>query len=413
MNKRKYYYITDPFYSTVKDSQVTNWLEVLKTKGYNFDLIIITPILYVLKKNKFRKQKINQIKKILNCRIYQIPILKSKDITGFSDFIKTLILILIFVKSLLFRKKIIIQTRSLQNVYTLGFLKKTFKIKLIFDYRGAASEEFINSNGYKNIQDVDDYHIKKEYYKSLKKQKLFWKNADAICAVSDKLANYINNKSNRNYTGKISVIPGAADKEHFFFDLKLRNKIRKELHISEDTDCYVYTGKLGFQWHMKDFIFETMSEITNRNETSLFLCITPEVEIAENLTKKYNFNLNRILIKPAQYSEINEYLNAADFGILFRADITTNNVASPTKFPEYILAGLPVIISEGIGDYSDYVTKKNFGLTIHNKDTELYTKILELKRVNYNLRKEISVAAQMNYSKQANIEKLITIYKSL
>ena len=57
-------------------------------------------------------------------------------------------------------------------------------------------------------------------------------------------------------------------------------------------------------------------------------------------------------------------LSAADFGLLLRENNIVNNVASPTKFAEYLMAGLPVIISNGIGDFSYFVRFKNVGICI-------------------------------------------------
>jgi hypothetical protein len=44
-----------------------------------------------------------------------------------------------------------------------------------------------------------------------------------------------------------------------------------------------------------------------------------------------------------------------------------NNVASPTKFAEYMLAGLPTIISPGVGDYTEFVTEKKLGFVVDVK----------------------------------------------
>jgi hypothetical protein len=48
--------------------------------------------------------------------------------------------------------------------------------------------------------------------------------------------------------------------------------------------------------------------------------------------------------------EINGFLNAADAGFLLRAHNAINRAAFPTKFAEYCLAGLPVIIDDAVPD---------------------------------------------------------------
>ncbi|MDQ3047941.1 MAG: hypothetical protein M3R27_10365 [Bacteroidota bacterium] len=54
-------------------------------------------------------------------------------------------------------------------------------------------------------------------------------------------------------------------------------------------------------------------------------------------------------------SEVPLYLAIADYGLLIREQSVTNEVASPTKFAEYLSAGLKVIISNGIGDFPEFV----------------------------------------------------------
>ena len=41
-----------------------------------------------------------------------------------------------------------------------------------------------------------------------------------------------------------------------------------------------------------------------------------------------------------------------------------NLVSSPTKFGEYLAAGVPVILTEGIGDYSEMAETMHVGITL-------------------------------------------------
>lgn len=54
-------------------------------------------------------------------------------------------------------------------------------------------------------------------------------------------------------------------------------------------------------------------------------------------------------------------LSACDYGLLIRDKNTTNKVSSPVKFAEYLSCGLPVLISEEIGDFSDFVRTNRCG----------------------------------------------------
>jgi hypothetical protein len=55
-------------------------------------------------------------------------------------------------------------------------------------------------------------------------------------------------------------------------------------------------------------------------------------------------------------------MEVADYGLLVRERSTTNRVAAPTKFAEYLAAGLRVLISPEVGDYSELVQVHDLGI---------------------------------------------------
>ena len=66
-------------------------------------------------------------------------------------------------------------------------------------------------------------------------------------------------------------------------------------------------------------------------------------------------------------ADVFNYLSLADYGILLREDTWTNRVASPVKFAEYLNAGLDVIISDNVGDFSKMVVDMNCGFIYNSK----------------------------------------------
>ena len=57
-----------------------------------------------------------------------------------------------------------------------------------------------------------------------------------------------------------------------------------------------------------------------------------------------------IRLRSGRIAEFNDFLNAADFGFILRERNKINRVACPTKFAEYCLTGLPVIIGDAVPD---------------------------------------------------------------
>jgi len=53
-------------------------------------------------------------------------------------------------------------------------------------------------------------------------------------------------------------------------------------------------------------------------------------------------------------------------GISFRKPTFSQIAASPTKIPEYLMAGIPVITNAGIGDTDDLISANNVGVVLTN-----------------------------------------------
>jgi glycosyltransferase involved in cell wall biosynthesis len=61
-------------------------------------------------------------------------------------------------------------------------------------------------------------------------------------------------------------------------------------------------------------------------------------------------------------------MHASDVGLitmgLFADPCVANRVCSPVKISEYLVSGLPVIMSSGLGDFSDEVIRHKLGVVL-------------------------------------------------
>lgn len=104
-------------------------------------------------------------------------------------------------------------------------------------------------------------------------------------------------------------------------------------------------------------------------------------------------------------------------GLLLREKSLVNEVASPTKFAEYMLCGLPCILTEGIGDYSRLAREHDIGTVINdlNKLHQYTYQILKFfKTKNDDMtRQGIAQIALGLFAREVRIKDYITIYNSL
>ncbi|MCB0764795.1 MAG: hypothetical protein R2815_00530 [Flavobacteriales bacterium] len=96
------------------------------------------------------------------------------------------------------------------------------------------------------------------------------------------------------------------------------------------------------------------------------------------------------------HAQVKSALADCDMGVLIREDTVTNRVASPTKFAEYLSAGLPVLISERLGDFSELVRTERIG-QIQRRDHPL----VEVIHPDAGERDRLRAFADRHFSKHA------------
>jgi hypothetical protein len=153
--------------------------------------------------------------------------------------------------------------------------------------------------------------------------------------LREQMAPYINGQPT-------SVIPCMAPEEEFFFDPALRDRVRADLAIAPDAVVYVYSGSLvAYQCFDETVAIFRAALAAQRN--ARLIVLTPEVKRARQICADLS---DRVICRSVKHAEVNGYLNAADFGMLIRHATPTNVVAFPTKFAEYAMTGLKVVMKE-------------------------------------------------------------------
>lgn len=76
----------------------------------------------------------------------------------------------------------------------------------------------------------------------------------------------------------------------------------------------------------------------------------------------------RVEVKWLDHAEVARAMAGCDYGIMVRERTITNQVASPTKFAEYLACGLRVITNPGLGDLSAAVAEHDLGVLVDGGD---------------------------------------------
>ncbi|MDD3534863.1 MAG: hypothetical protein PHC50_01765 [Candidatus Cloacimonetes bacterium] len=397
MAKATRFMVMREYYPTVIESQVINWIE--QTKSI-FDKNHIVSFVES-KERKVEKRKALEIEQRIGGRYIELILFR---LAAFREFQIIFVILKLYVENVRFGK-VFIQSRM--NIFSL--LAPLFKwlpgLILVFEARGTAISEYL-------------YGVQKGINKAGRdkrirfREKSTLRNAHLSICVSQTQKDFYLKEYNMLKKEKLLVIPGLADEKLFYYDEDLRTRMREELRLKNKT-VILYTGRLYRAWQQPDVVFKTFFKIAQEIDNAFFLILTPDESIALEFFKKHGISGSAYLITYSELKGLNSFLNAADYGVLIREDQAINNHASPTKFSEYILSGLRVLISEGVGDYSQFVIDNDCGKVGKLSQGVVNITYADLRVSNDTERRRIASLGKKMLSKQAYIPTIEKAFKKL
>lgn len=257
-------------------------------------------------------------------------------------------------KASLFNSKIIFS----QNYYNsfIGFLLKRFlnNVYLHINLRGVpAEEELVYS---------DSFFLKRllNFFTLKLMEKIIISGSDSISVVSSQHKKYLKDKFK---IGKkpIIVYPCAYNSNQFYIDKSLRKLFREKFRIAGSQKVFIYSGSMSkYQLPFEIFQFYANMSKQDHNRNCVFIFLTFDKKKALNLAKI--FTIHNLIIESVYEKDLLGFYNASDLGIICRKFDIVNRIASPTKIAEYLSTGNGIIMTEGIGDYSEDLRDKKFAI---------------------------------------------------
>jgi hypothetical protein len=272
------------------------------------------------------------------------------------------------------------------NMKNLGLVKK-----VLFDARGAYFAELTEYNV------VQNESVKKNI--SAIEEKALVKSS-AQLAVSQKLVEWW--KEQYNFTPNIHAQIPCTISTHFNNALPVEKEIehsRQNLGLRKEDIVLVYSGSSA-GWQSFSLVDEYLFKLFSQNKNLKLIFLSDEIPHQSKLFSEFK---ERIITKWVKPNEVRSLLITADYGLLIRENSITNKVASPVKFAEYLSCGLQVIISEGIGDFTDFVNKNNCGC--------LYTEENKITPISYLQKMHNNKLALMHFTKES--PEVVHEYKKL
>ena len=180
--------------------------------------------------------------------------------------------------------------------------------------------------------------------------------SDMRLAVSEALVEHW--RERYGYTGSDHVvIPCTLGSDHARSHRMDADAFRRSLGWDANDLVLVYSGSTG-GWQSLDLLAHTLDRILSSDRNSRVLFLSGRDGYIDHLAQRHP---DQVAQRWLPYAQVNGALAACDVGLLVRSPSGTNKVASPTKFAEYLNAGLPVLISAHIGDLSRIVQENGLG----------------------------------------------------
>lgn len=256
----------------------------------------------------------------------------------------------------------------------LSFWLKKFGLTehVCFDSRGAYTAE---------INEYDVYRSGKVKNEIQSIEKICVINSDFRISVSHKLVEYWQKKF--DYMGSAHVVIPCTIISSSGTVIIREDEIssmRRSLGFIESDIILAYSGSsAGWQsFNLLDkFLMNSMK--SNINIKVLFLSKSDSIQ---NKLKFISEFKDRVILMGSDEKNVLKIISCADYGLLLRENSVTNEVSAPVKFAEYLFCGLKVIISNNVGDYTEFVTRNKCGSVIRD-----YEESISLHQLSYSDRK--------------------------
>lgn len=277
------------------------------------------------------------------------------------------------------------------NALPVGVLIKKYynkHVKVVYD----AHEYETESNGVSG------------FYKRIVKQieKKLIKNVSEIITVSDSIAN----EYAKLYNIKKPTV--VLNTPRYQKVAKSKNLFRNIFNIDEDKSIFLYQGNLT-----KGRGVESLLEAFS-NMDSKFVIIFMGYGILEGTIKEYQNKYSNIFFKEAVSPNILlDYTSSADYGVSLIEDICLSyRYCLPNKMFEYLMAGLPLIVSN-LPEMKKIVVDYGVGIVADNNTEEgLKNALYDIVTRNKNnlVNNTIRVTKLFNWEEQEKI--LLDVYES-
>jgi hypothetical protein len=289
--------------------------------------------------------------------------------------------------------QVVMPRSTLPGIMVNRLKSKNFKI--LFDADGLPIEERV---------DFANLSTKSRIYRFLKKEETkMLKKADRVITRSYKAIQFHLKTLGKDYKDKFSVVYNGRPENIFTISKNKIDEVRSELQIGKDEFVFIYCGSLDGAKYATNEMLILFDNYLKVNQKSKFIILTGSADYAMSIIPD---NLkDKIVIKNVEFSEVPSYLNIADVGLALITPKKSMQAVSAIKIGEYLLSGLPVIASKGIGDSEAILSESPACFIYNHQDPNRVEKAVRfLQRSNKKKQEELRNLGMKYFSLERSAE---------
>lgn len=242
----------------------------------------------------------------------------------------------------------------------LDMRRRRENIRVLFDCRGLTGAEYAYVRGYREIGDAPP-EVAMQARRIEGSEQAAAQMADGLICVSSAMRRYAVEEWGVD-PEKVTVVPCATDAVTAERSIGRRDEIRRRLGLI-DRFVVVFCGSLE-AWQAPLVWLSWFKVIAQLRSDAHLLVVTMHPERMRYYREQAGVPESRLTVVSVLQHQVYDHLAAADCAFLVREPSLVNRVASPVKFAEYLAVGLPVLISEEVGDYSEQVQSNRLGMLL-------------------------------------------------
>lgn len=231
--------------------------------------------------------------------------------------------------------------------------KRLAGVRIVFDIRGLMAEEY---------EDADVWRRNSATFRGVKKlERLGLKRADGIVVLTRRMRDWLVSEKLAE-AEKIQVIPCCVDLSQY------EPVAADELNYRETRFEVVYAGSVTGLYMLQE-MGQFFRELRAQRPGAFFriLTMSPPEQVS-SILRGVGLNEEDFQVDGVPATEVPAILGRARIGISFRKPTFSQIAASPTKIPEYLAAGLPVVSNAGIGDTDELLKAEHIGVAVSGFD---------------------------------------------